>query len=371
MRPHIPPRIACSIAAALILITAVPSPAVAATTNAKIRAKKAEAARAQSHLEDMNAEVEMRVEAYDGVVAQLEETRRRIDVTRAELERADAELAADRERLDRRAVGIYKDGDVGFLEVVLGTTSFDDLLSRLDLLTRVGRADAQLVSNVETARAKVDAARHTLEQREAEQVALRDDAEDKRDQMQAAYAQQQAYVRSLNHEVAKLVAEEKARRKRLAEEAARKAREAEKRRQEAARRLARNANAGVGHPEVVAVALRYLGVPYLWGGTSPSGFDCSGLAQYAYAQIGVSIPRTSRQQFASGTHISADRLDLLAPGDLVFFGRNGDPGQVHHVGIYAGGGRFIEAPYTGGVVQVSSLTGRIASRHDYVGASRF
>jgi cell wall-associated NlpC family hydrolase len=120
------------------------------------------------------------------------------------------------------------------------------------------------------------------------------------------------------------------------------------------------------HAEVVRVAARYLGVPYIWGGTTPTGFDCSGLAQYCYAQIGLALPRTSREQFRAGAYIPPDRKDLLEPGDLVFFGYEGDANRIHHVGIYAGGGSFIHAPQSGDVVRVTSLS----ERSDYVGACR-
>jgi cell wall-associated NlpC family hydrolase len=138
-----------------------------------------------------------------------------------------------------------------------------------------------------------------------------------------------------------------------------------------ARSAADPAALGAGHPEVVTVALQYLGVPYVWGGSSPSGFDCSGLTQYCYREVGITLPRTSQSQYLAGQHIAVDRLDLLQPGDLVFFGTGGDGAAVHHVGIYSGDGNFVHAPYTGATVRVDSLTDRIASRGDYVGASRF
>ena len=111
--------------------------------------------------------------------------------------------------------------------------------------------------------------------------------------------------------------------------------------------------------KAVAIAERYLGVPYRWGGASPSGFDCSGLVMYVFAQVGVSLPHSSYAQYGYGVPVS--RGDLQ-PGDLVFFDGLG------HVGIYVGGGSFIHAPHTGDVVKISSLSGWYAST--YVGARR-
>jgi peptidoglycan hydrolase-like protein with peptidoglycan-binding domain len=98
----------------------------------------------------------------------------------------------------------------------------------------------------------------------------------------------------------------------------------------------------------VAIAERYLGVPYVWGGASPSGFDCSGLVMYVYSQLGVSLPHNAAAQYDSLPHVSESDLQ---PGDLVFFDGLG------HVGIYVGGGEIIHAPHTGTVVQFSSLSG--------------
>ena len=101
--------------------------------------------------------------------------------------------------------------------------------------------------------------------------------------------------------------------------------------------------------EIVREAQKYLGVPYLWGGTTPNGFDCSGLAQYVYRNCGINLSRVSQTQYMEGTSISRENLQ---PGDLVFFQANGD---VHHVGIYVGNGMMIHAPYTGTVVQYQSI----------------
>jgi cell wall-associated NlpC family hydrolase len=118
--------------------------------------------------------------------------------------------------------------------------------------------------------------------------------------------------------------------------------------------------------EALAVAMRYIGTPYQWGGSSPAtGFDCSGLVQYSYAQQGIQLPRVAAEQFDVGVPVS--RSDLQ-PGDAVFFE---DPnGYVHHVGLYIGDGRFIDAPETGEDVRIDSLSEPYFAAQ-YAGARRF
>jgi cell wall-associated NlpC family hydrolase len=101
----------------------------------------------------------------------------------------------------------------------------------------------------------------------------------------------------------------------------------------------------------VAAAESQLGVPYVWGGESPGhGFDCSGLTQWAWAQAGVSLPRTAAEQYAAIEHIS---LSALEPGDLLFW--NDGTSSIQHVAMYVGGGTVIQAPFTGSVVSYQSI----------------
>jgi hypothetical protein len=121
---------------------------------------------------------------------------------------------------------------------------------------------------------------------------------------------------------------------------------------------------------VVSIAMRYLGVPYAWGGARPkTGFDCSGLVQYVFAQLGVALPHFAASQWYSADAVWV-RPNRLQPGDLVFFtGSDGTRKAPGHVGIYVGDGYLIDAPHTGSVVRVDRLDDRwFASK--YVGAKR-
>lgn len=117
-----------------------------------------------------------------------------------------------------------------------------------------------------------------------------------------------------------------------------------------------------GDNEIINTAKSFLGTPYQWGGTSPSGFDCSGFTQYVLAQNGKSIPRTSQEQFASGQAVDKSQLQA---GDLVFYGN----GEATHVGIYEGNNKIIHSPHTGDVVKESDFSTYWTSA--YLGARRY
>ncbi|MGI8333655.1 NlpC/P60 family protein [Actinomadura scrupuli] len=131
----------------------------------------------------------------------------------------------------------------------------------------------------------------------------------------------------------------------------------------------------------VQAALRWLGTPYSWGGGGPNGptygsgrgagtkgFDCSGLAQYAWAQAGIHLDRIAAAQYNNGPHVPRDQL---RPGDLLFFATNpSKPATIHHVALYFGDGRMIHAPHTGDHVRISPFTGDPTREAEYAGATR-
>lgn len=347
--------------------------AVPTVTTPQIEAKLAESLQAQDQLDELQAQLELRSEEYAAATEDLEATRVEIEKTRTSLVLADQDLESATTKLQHRVANIYRTGDLSMIEVLLGTSSFQDFLNRMELLRRISESDALLVSTVKTARENVRLAQESLLRRESDQVVLRERAKSIKREVEVALTTQSEFVTGLNAQVRTLINQEQERQQRIAEErAAAAAAAAAQAVSNAKNTPPASGNLGAGHPEVVSVALGFVGqVPYLWGGTTPAGFDCSGLTKYCYAQIGISIPRTSRSQFRTGSYIPPDSLDVLVPGDLVFFGYGGDANKIHHVGVYVGDSNYVHAPATGQLVTVSSLSARIASKGDYVGAIRY
>jgi peptidoglycan DL-endopeptidase CwlO len=255
--------------------------------------------------------------------------------------------------------------------VLLGARTLDDLLNRIETVNRVSDQDARVIDEVTTFRTLVTRQKASLDRAHAAQAKIVAARAVAKRSIEGQLAQRRALLSTIRGQIARLQAEERARQARLAEQL--RARVLQQR--NAPDPAADTANAlGVAGatPEgttvappgryggVVGIAMRYLGTPYVYGGASPSGFDCSGLVMYAFAQVGVSLPHSSYAQYSMGVPVSRDQLQ---PGDLVFFDGLG------HVGIYVGGGQFIHAPHTGDVVKISSLSESWYAS-TYVGARR-
>lgn len=373
------------------------------STASRLSSKEQEAAQARQKLDSLAQEAEVANEEYLAIQEKLELLESQISEKEEQIAQTEEELQDTQELLAERVNAAYKAGNTSLLEVLLGSTSFEDFTSRIYYLESIQKQDIEVIEKSKSLSAELKEQKFTLDQNLEEQKALEAQAKDKIKTLENSVAEYQGIVNSLDAEVAQLVEQQRA------EIEAQEAAELEARQGEALQAAAEQSLApenvdvtsnqstqsnsvaqsvtqaappassggggGTSAPAVSAPApsqpapqassssgpsragaLSYaqsqLGKPYAWGGTGPNSFDCSGLTSQAYSSIGVGIPRTSQAQYnrvkSAGNLVT--NVSSLKPGDLVFF----YPG-ISHVGIYAGGGQYIHAPRTGDVVKYSSL----------------
>jgi cell wall-associated NlpC family hydrolase len=269
----------------------------------------------------------------------------------------------------QRLVVIYTTrDDQSTLGVMLGATSINDLVNRLETVQSVSSQDVAVMNQVIGFKRAVTVHQHALVRAHRSQTQLVQERAAAKARLGSEIAHEQRLLSSIKGEIAHMIAMQHARALAQAQAAQAQVQAAQQQQALTLQSTAVGATAStpsgtVAPPSqyggVVAIAMRYLGVQYVWGGASPSGFDCSGFVMYVYAQVGVSLPHYTGAQWNMGVAVAQSDLQ---PGDLVFFDGLG------HVGIYIGGGQFIHAPHTGTVVQISSISGWYAAT--YVGARR-
>jgi cell wall-associated NlpC family hydrolase len=368
-----------AVAGALAPIAAVADPG-------QIAAKKAEASQVLAQIQELDVSLERASEAYDRATVRLSRVESAQALNRRTLAVAKRNLRREQRAVARRLVAIYV-GDDGqsTLGILLGASSVSDFVDRMDTLKQVAAQDRRVARQVRQFKGSVEHEKRQLAAarvRADELVAAR---RAQRASIDGQLAERHRLAESIKAEIGRLQAEERARQERLRREAAARlaAQRAEAARLQAAREaavaqarangasdlqaqavaeaVAPSADSGIVAVtpdasvapssglggQAVSIAMGYLGVPYVWGGASPSGFDCSGLVVYVFGQLGRSLPHYTGDLWNEGVPVSQDQLE---PGDLVFFDGLG------HVGIYIGGGQFVHAPHTGDVVKISSLS---------------
>jgi cell wall-associated NlpC family hydrolase len=347
------------------VLAALCAAASANATPGTVASKQAQAQQVLAQIQQIDDSLGAAVESYNLANVQLKriesdqrENRLQLKLTRANLKVAQDSLAA-------RLVSAYTSTqDNSTLSVLLGATSLDDLLSRIEAVNSTSRQDASIVQQVTSFKAAVQRHRAELRKAHTEQRTIVAQKAAQKQRIESQLASRRQLLSSIKGEIARIKAAEEAQQRQLAAAARSRLSGVQV---PVADGLGVSASTPEGstvappnvHGGVVGIAMRYLGVPYVWGGSTPRGFDCSGFVSYVFAQIGVSVPHSSYSQFGMGTAIS---INALQPGDLVFFT------GASHVGIYIGGGQFIHAPHTGDVVKISSLSGYYSS--NFAGARR-
>jgi cell wall-associated NlpC family hydrolase len=345
--------------------------AVPAVADPSIGSKRAEAQAVMGQLQSLSDSLERARSQYDQATTQLAQTKRNQRENAYELRVARHNLKVSQRMIRQRLVSLYTTEQDSTIEVILGAKSLDDVITRIDSAKNVTHLDARVLAEVTQFRGSVIQHKRKLAEERAQEehlVAVRAAA---KQSIESKIAESQRLLSSIKGQIARMQAAEAARQLQMARAAqARIVAQQQVRQQQVADTIvgvsavAPESDTIVAPPSthggVVGVAMSQLGTPYVWGGSSPGGFDCSGLVMWAYAQVGVSLPHSSYALFGMGVPVSRDQLE---PGDLVFFDGLG------HVGIYIGGGQFIHAPHTGDVVKISSL-GEGWYTSAYVGARR-
>jgi cell wall-associated NlpC family hydrolase len=342
--------------------------AASAVGDPGISAKQGEAQQVYAQILQLDSSLSRADERLNLANLRLAQVQSDIRLNRHELGIARQNLERSQKLIAQRLVNLYTTPQTSTLEVILGASSLDDMITRVDTANRVSSLDTQVLGQITTFRAQVR--RHSIALARARAATKRLVAQRAAEKQSFAsqLAEQQSLLESIKNQIAQLEAQARARELQAAQAAQARLAATQAAAQQTFTSSVVGASAATpegasvvpasGYSGVVGVAMSQIGTPYVWAGASPGGFDCSGLVMYSYAQEGVSLPHSSYAMWNDGVSVPRDQLQ---PGDLVFFDGLG------HVGLYIGNGSFVHAPHTGTDVQVSSLDSYGGS---YVGARR-
>lgn len=335
------------------LITGVASTTVSAqpaSTNQQAADKQAEFNQIQAQTNEINNQLDVIVEQYNEANLALGKTEKELQSQEAQIQAAEKNLSMYQLMINKRFASVYRQGDLSLLDALFASKSLDQFLYYVELSERQSDQDARAMEKIRLVKKEIEVQNASLLEKEKKQKELINEVKSKKNEIIAQLKAKNDLLAQIKGQLADL------RKKEQAEQAAAQA----ELRKKLMAAVPVTVSRGGGRSSVVAIALSLLGRPYVWGGSGPYDFDCSGLTMYVYRQVGISLPHSAAAQYNCGTHVSRDQLQ---PGDLVFFSYGG---YISHVGMYVGHGSFINAPHTGAVVSIASLNGRSG----YVGATR-
>ena len=324
--------------AALITLTLTLSCVPATTLASPVSDKLAQARRIQAQVDVLDTKAEAATEDYDVAKIAYDRIHAKVVKVQGDIKRIDSQTNVLQTSLDARADSMYRSGPLGILDVLLGTSSFEDFAATWDFLTDQNKQESENVAKLKTLRVERASAAADLKVVQTAAKKEYDTMAARRSDVLSAEHTAKSLLKGVEKQIAALRAADNARR-------------------HADARQHGGGGGGTGwnwgnparapRSGVVGIALKYLGRPYVWAASGPRSFDCSGFTMFVYAQVGVHLPHSSRMQINSGARVSRSNLQ---PGDLLFF-----YSPIHHVAMYIGGGKMIHAPHTGDVVSIDPV----------------
>ncbi|WP_433498463.1 C40 family peptidase [Sphaerimonospora sp. CA-214678] len=293
------------------------APTVAATAEPKPDLKKLAA-----EVERLHEEIESLAEQYNGERVRLKAAQRSAAIAKKKLAKSEAELADRRQKASALAQNSYMNGGIGPLLPMVGSTDPETYLDQASTTYALQMQQGQEVTAVTNVMKAAERAKASAAARQAEVKKLLSSLETRKGKIRSLIRKTES---SLYSRVAGSIGGR-------------------------ATRISFPIVGGGKAAEAARWALTQQLKPYVWGAEGPSSYDCSGLVMAAYQRVGISLPHYTGDQWTAGTHINHEDM---RPGDLVFFYND-----LHHVGIYIGGGYMVHAPRTGDVVRVAKIAGR-------------
>lgn len=332
----------------------------------------------REEIQKLDNDIVMKMVHLQDVEEEITDLEESIERDKKSIKATKDELDKQSDLLDSRIRGMYKEGTLGNLNNVLGNIiaadSLKTMFNTIEKMSYITKTDRKLIEKNKKLKEEIE---EKLKEAEELEARLNEAKAEQEEELKLI----EEYKIKVQEKLDVALEQERIRQeeeRRILEELERQ-REEERRQQEALEQESDDNGPGYGgnnpNPEsdnsgsggndsnlggnpappadsslaslIIDEAMKYLGVPYVWGGTTPDGFDCSGLVQYVYGKYGVSLPRVSQDQQYAGTRISVSNI---VPGDLIFWGE-----PAWHVAIYIGNGQYIHAPQTGDVVKISPI----------------
>ena len=377
--------ISAALAATLVITSAMPA---FATPNQEVIENQKKYDELTQKIEDindkiyaLNGEIEPLFQTIESNNAQMEQIKVEVENTQKEIETAKEEIAKTEEVLGKRVRELYKSGgQSSYIMLLFSADSFNDLISKIESTSRLVKIDKKIVKELEDKQDSLNDKITSLDEKNNELTKINEETEKSLSELETKKAEQETLVAQVQAEQDEFEREflsvsertlvqaqysviesssssiadlnsaisqlRSIRDGQLKSDIVKEEVNAKIEAAQASKPNRGDSTVSATGNAIVDYAYKFLGTKYLWGGTTPDGFDCSGFTQYVFRNAaGVSLPRTTYDQINVGVAVSYNDLQ---PGDLVF-------PHTGHVGIYVGGGQMIHAPSTGDVIKVSSV----------------